>query len=197
MIFATIRAPSENVRAVAKAKGKEVSHMTVVIMDRPRHRELIQEVRSVGARIILITDGDVQPALACGMKNSGIDMLMGIGGAPEGVLSAAALKCLRGGFQGQLVFHKKGTDGEVDHAQIARARDTMGIADPDKLFTLDELAGGQVIFSATGVTDGSLLGGVKFAEDNRVQTQSLVMRSETRTIRYLTTEHDIAQKKLA
>ncbi|MCY4380670.1 MAG: class II fructose-bisphosphatase, partial [Proteobacteria bacterium] len=121
------KSPSDNVRAVAKAKGKDLSHVTVVIMDRLRHAAMIKEVREVGARIILISDGDVQPALACGLEDSGIDLLMGIGGAPEGVISAAALKCLKGGFQGRLVFHKKGTLGEIDHEQMARARDQMGI----------------------------------------------------------------------
>ena len=190
-----LKSPAENVRLVAEKKGKDVSHMTVVIMDRPRHAEMIADIRQIGARIVLITDGDVQPAVACGLDSSGIDMVMGIGGAPEGVLSAAALKCLGGGFQGQLVFHKKGTH-EVDDDQLQRAHHTMGLEDPQKIFTLDELVKGPVIFSATGVTDGSLLGGVKFLGNQRVKTHSLVMRSETRTVRFLTTDHDVSSHSI-
>lgn len=190
------KSPAANVRAVAEKKGKDVTHMTVVIMDRPRHHKMIAEIRRIGARIILISDGDVQPALACGLESSGIDLVMGIGGAPEGVLSAAALKCLGGGFQGQLVFHKKGSGGQIDHEQMARAQDKMGLSDPHKIFSMGELASGDVIFSATGVTDGSLLGGVKFLGSKRVKTHSLVMRSETRTVRFLTTDHDVASHSI-
>lgn len=186
------KSPAENVRLVAQQKGKDVAHMTVVIMDRERHAEMIAEIRAVGARIVLISDGDVQPAVACGLPSSGIDMVMGIGGAPEGVLSAAALSCLNGGFQGQLIFQKKGAQGSTDHEQLERAQSSMGIADPERIFTRDELVRGPVIFSATGVTDGSLLGGVQFLGHGRVKTHSLVMRSETRTVRFLTTDHDVA-----
>ena len=186
------KSAAENVRLVAQQKGKDVTHMTVVIMDRPRHAAMIAEIRALGARIILIGDGDVQPAVACGLESSGIDMVMGIGGAPEGVLSAAALSCLNGGFQGQLVFQTKGAQGEIDYEQLERAQDSMGISDPERVFSRDELVRGPVIFSATGVTDGSLLGGVKFLGRQRVKTHSLVMRSETRTVRFLTTDHDIA-----
>ena len=136
--------PAENIRAVAKALNKEVADVTVVILDRPRHEKLIGEVRKAGARIRLIGDGDVSAGIAPCWEESGIDLLMGVGGAPEGVITAAALKCLGGDFQGRLMFRN---DEE-------RARATkMGIKDLDKVYRLEELAKGSVMFCATGVTD--------------------------------------------
>ena len=183
-----------NLKVVAEAKGCKVKDLTIVIMDRSRHNQLIEDVRKAGARIRMILDGDIQPALSCGLEGSGVDLLMGVGGAPEGVLSAAALRCLDGGFQGQLVFHKKGGGNQIDHHQINRAREQMGIEDIDKVYNIDELAKGPVIFCATGVTEGSLLDGVSFLKNNKATTHSLVMRSETGTIRFIKSEHDIDKK---
>lgn len=181
----------DNIHNIARALCCEPADLTVVIMERPRHFDLIAEVRSTGARIQLITDGDVQPALATGLEHSGVDVLMGIGGAPEGVLAAAALRCLGGGFQGQLIFHQKGGGGITDHQQIKRAREDMGIEDIDKVYSIDELARGEVIFCATGVTAGSLLKGVNFSQGNKAHTHSLVMRSQTGTVRFIQTEHNL------
>ena len=188
------RPPLDNLKAVAKAKQCRVQDLTVVIMDRPRHHELIDQVRNAGARIRLILDGDIQPALACGLEESGVDLLMGIGGAPEGVLSAAALRCLDGGFQAQLVFHKKGTKAEIDYEQIDRAKNEMGITDLDRTYQIEDLASGPVIFCATGVTEGSLLDGVSFKKNNKASTHSIVMRSQTGTVRFIKTEHDLSKK---
>lgn len=175
----------DNVRNVAKALGKDVSELTIVIMQRPRHTDLIAKVRALGARIQLIDDGDVSASVATGINESGIDLLMGIGGAPEGVISAAAMKCLGGDFQGRLKFRN---DGE-------RVRATkMGIANLDKAFTLDELARGDVMFCATGITTGPLLKGVRFAPGGKALTHSIVMRSATGTVRNIEAEHTIERK---
>lgn len=176
---------TENIKRVAKALNKNVSDMTVVILDRPRHKELIDEARRTGARINLIGDGDVSAAVAAAWPDSGIDLLMGVGGAPEGVISAAAMQCLGGDFQGRLKFRN---DEE-------RARATkMGIKDLDKKFTIDELAAGSVMFIATGVTDGALLKGVRFLSDGKAKTHSIVMRSQTGTIRTIEGHHDLERK---
>ncbi len=173
--------PTENIKAVAKALNKHISEVTVIILDRPRHENLIKEVRGTGARIQLIGDGDVSAAVACSMEDTGIDMLLGVGGAPEGVISAAALKCLGGDFQGRLVFHKE--------EQKERAR-RMGVSDLAKAYQLNDLAAGQVMFCATGVTDGPLLKGVKFLSNGKVTTHSVVMRSRTGTIRNIEAVHN-------
>lgn len=175
----------DNVRKVAKALGKDVSEMSIVIMDRPRHQALIATVRALGARIQLIGDGDVSASVATGAPDSGIDMLMGIGGAPEGVISAAAMKCLGGDFQGRLKFRN---DGERERAL------KMGIKDLDKAFTLDELARGSVMFCATGITTGPLLKGVRFAPGKKALTHSIVMRSATGTVRHIEAEHSLERK---
>jgi fructose-1,6-bisphosphatase II len=175
------KSPEENVRTVAEVLRKDVSDVTVVILDRPRHQELISRVRSVGARIRLIGDGDVSAGIAPCWEDTGIDLLMGIGGAPEGVIAAAGIKCLGGDFQGRLKFRN---DGEIDRAK------KMGIADPHKIFKLDELAKGSVMFCATGVTDGPLLKGVRTLPNQRAHTHSIVMRSQTGTVRRIEAEHD-------
>lgn len=181
-----IDAPAEeNVRKVAKALGKDVSEMTVVIMERPRHTELIAKVRALGARIQLIGDGDVSASVATGIADSGIDLLMGIGGAPEGVISAAAMKCMGGDFQGRLKFRN---DGERERAL------KMGLKDLDQAHTLDQLAKGSVMFCATGITTGPLLKGVRFAAGKRALTHSIVMRSATGTIRHIEAEHSLERK---
>ncbi len=176
--------PEENLRRLANAKNCKVGDLTVVILDRPRHRELIGQVRRAGARIRLIGDGDVAAALACCEHSSGVDMLLGIGAAPEGVIAAAALRCMGGDFQGQLHFRNE--------EEKERAR-RMGIADLDKIYNLEELAAGHVMFVATGVTTGTLLQGVRFRPEGAT-TQSIVMRSQSGTIRHIDTEHRFDMK---
>ncbi|MCB0357689.1 MAG: fructose-bisphosphatase class II family protein, partial [Bdellovibrionales bacterium] len=181
------KSPEENIYAVSAALEKNVSDVTVVILDRPRHEELIQQVRATGARIRLIGDGDVSAGIATCWEDSGIDLLMGIGGAPEGVITAAALKCMEGDFQGQLIFRN---DQERERAL------KMGITDLDKKYTRDELAQGPVMFCATGVTDGPLLDGVRTLSKNRARTHSVVMRSMTGTIRHVEALHNFNLKDL-
>lgn len=173
--------PEENIRRVAEALRKNIEDMIVVILDRPRHKELIQAVRKIGARIRLIGDGDVSAGIAPCWEDSGIDLLMGIGGAPEGVITAAGQKCLGGDFQGRLKFRN---DGERERAI------KMGIKEPDRIFGRDELAKGSVMFCATGITDGPLLKGVHTLPGNRGTTHSIVMRSATGTVRRIEAEHN-------
>ncbi len=176
--------PTENLKRVAKAKKCEVEDLTVVILDRPRHEGLIAEVRRSGARIWLIGDGDVSAAIATCKPGSGVDVMMGTGGAPEGVIAAAALRCMGGDFQGQLAWRN---DNE-------RARATkMGVKDQDKVYAIDELARGNVMFCATGVTQGTFLDGVRFTAGG-AHTHSIVMRSETGTIRVIQAEHHFDRK---
>ncbi len=176
----------ENLKNIAKAKKCSIQDLTVVVLDRQRHEELIREIREAGSRIWLIGDGDVQAAIATAHPNTGVDVLMGTGGAPEGVIAAAALKCVGGNFQGRLKF--------TSEDQKKRAV-TMGVSDPNKVFSLEELAGGPVMFCASGVTDGSMLKGVKFFGGG-AKTYSLVMRSETGTTRFIETVHNFKKKKL-
>ncbi len=181
------KTPEENIRAVSEALSKSVSDTTVVILDRPRHEELICKVRSLGARIRLIGDGDVSAAIATCWEDSGIDLLLGIGGAPEGVITAAALKCLDGDFQGRLVFRN----------QKERERASkMGIENMDRAYSRDELARGPVMFCATGVTDGPLLKGVRTLPNNKAKTHSVVMRSATGTIRHVEALHNFDLKHI-
>ncbi|MBN8555354.1 MAG: class II fructose-bisphosphatase [Deltaproteobacteria bacterium] len=168
-----------NLEKIAKAKGVPVSNLTVVALNRPRHEEMIKEIRDLGARIRLIQDGDVSAAIATCEPETGIDVLMGTGGAPEGVIAAAALRCLDGDFQAQLIFRK---DDEKDRAR------KMGITDFEKIYKMEELAKGDVMFAATGVTTGTFLEGVSFFK-NGCTTHSVVMRSATGTIRRLTAKH--------
>lgn len=166
--------PAERVRALADAKGCAAKHITVCVLERPRHQEMIAEIRETGAGIRLITDGDVAGVMHCAEPDvTGIDMYMGTGGAPEGVLAAAALKCMGGQMIGRLVFRN---DDEK-----ARAAKT-GIEDLDRVYTRDEMVRGDVVFAATGVTDGSLLPGVK-RRPGWVQTETLLMRSKTGSVR--------------
>jgi len=171
--------PTENLKNIAKAKGCKVQDLTVVILNRPRHEDLISEVRESGARILLIGDGDISGAIATCNPDTGVDVLMGIGGAPEGVIAAAALRCIGGDMQGKLIFRK---DLEKQRAK------KMGIRDLDKTYSIEELASGNVMFCATGVTQGALLKGVRFTSKG-AKTHSVVMRSETGTVRYIESEH--------
>jgi len=176
--------PAENLSNLAKAKKMEVSDLVVCILDRPRHNELITKVREAGARIMLIGDGDVSGVIATSRAGSGVNIYMGVGGAPEGVLAAAALRCIGGQFQGRLVFR---TDDERGRAQ------RMGITDFDRKYTLHELATGNVMFAATGVTDGSMLKGVRRFHGGAT-TQSMVMRSTSGTVRIIDAEHNFHRK---
>lgn len=171
--------PSENLRRIAKSLKVYVEDLCVVILDRPRHQDLIRECRESGARIKLIGDGDVAGAIATAKEESGVNVLMGIGGAPEGVLAAAALKCLGGDFQGILKFRNK--------EEIERAK-AMGISDTNRVYEMDDLARSEVMFAATGVTFGDFLKGVRFFSGG-AHTQSIVMRSKSRTIRTIDTTH--------
>jgi fructose-1,6-bisphosphatase II / sedoheptulose-1,7-bisphosphatase len=176
--------PKVNLQNLAKAMKVDVADLVVCILDRPRHAELIAKTREAGARIVLIGDGDVSGVIATSSAESGVNMYWGIGGAPEGVLAAAALRCIGGQFQGRLVFRN---DDE-------RARATRcGITDFDRKYDLHELAGGDVMFAATGVTDGSMLKGVRrFA--GGASTQSVVMRSKTGTVRVIEATHNFKRK---
>lgn len=177
---------AENLQAVAKATEKDISDVVAVILDRPRHAQLIEQVRAAGARIKLITDGDVAAALNTGFEDTGVDILFGSGGAPEGVLAAAALKCLGGELLGRLL--------PEDEQQLERCRQ-MGITDIHKVLTMDDLVkGDDAIFAATGVTDGELLRGVRFMGKSRARTHSIVMRAQTGTIRFVEALHDLSRK---
>ncbi len=176
--------PTWNIPKVAKALNKEVSEVMVIVLDRPRHHDLIQEARQAGARIKLIGDGDVSAAVATCQESSGVDILMGTGGAPEGVIAAAALRCLGGDFQGQLQFRK---EEEKERAT------KMGIKNLHKIMGLDDLARGKVMFIATGVTNGSYLNGIRYF-GGACHTHSVVMRSETGTIREIRATHHLARK---
>lgn len=171
--------PTQNLREIARAKKCSISDLTAIILDRPRHAELIKEVRMSGARIWLIGDGDVSAAIATSQLDSGVDVLLGIGGAPEGVIGAAALRCRGGDFMGRLVFK--------NDEEKARAK-KMGITDLNKNYGIHDLAKGNVMFSATGVTQGTFLNGIRFFHGGAT-SHSVVMRSETGTMRYIQTEH--------
>lgn len=178
--------PTENLRAVARALGCELEDLTVVILDRPRHEALIREVRISGARIRLIPDGDVSGAISTAIQDSGVDILMGIGGGAEGILAAAALKCLGGDMQTRFVCRSE--------EEIERVR-KLGIDDIQKIFTIEDMVRGEnVMFAATGVTDGDVLKGVRFFKEG-AETYSLVMRSPTRTIRFIHTIHHMETVK--
>jgi len=173
------KTPTQNLQALAEAKRCNIEDLTVIILSRPRHEAIIKEVRQAGARIRLIGDGDVSAAIATTKPETGIDLLLGIGGAPEGVLAAAALRCVGGEFQGRLAPR--------NNEEIERAK-KMGVSDITKKFSIDELAAGDVMFAATGVTDGDYLDGVHFFPGGAT-TQSVVMRSKTRTIRIINATH--------
>jgi fructose-1,6-bisphosphatase II len=178
------KSPTWNLNALAEAKRSKVEELTAIILERDRHQPLIAEVRKAGARIRLITDGDVSAAIATCKDITGIDILFGIGGAPEGVLAAAALRCLGGDMQGRLKYR---SDDERARAE------KMGVKDHNKVYRVDELAQGNVMFAGTGVTEGTFLKGVRFFA-NGATTQSIVMRSQSGTVRIVDAEHDFTRK---
>ncbi|WP_308910117.1 class II fructose-bisphosphatase [Pseudokordiimonas caeni] len=171
---------SENVTAVAKARGKKISEMMVCVLDRPRHTQLIKELREIGCGVKLIGDGDVAGVINTTDRSGGVDMYMGAGGAPEGVLAAAALRCIGGQMQGRLLFR--------NDDERARAR-KWGITDLDRKYNMEDMASGDVIFAATGVTDGSLLEGVHRTIDGYITTETIVMRSKSKTVRRVKAQH--------
>lgn len=182
----------ENLKAVASAMDRAVEDLTVVILDRPRHAGIIKQVRDAGARIKLISDGDVSPAVNAAIEGTGVHMMLGVGGAPEGVLAAAAVKCLGGDMQGRL--WPDGTDAEKA-AQIARSK-SMGLADINKVLTINDLVSSDdVIFAATAITQGDLLNGVRYFGGG-VRTHSLVMRKASGTVRFIDAIHKYDQKPL-
>ncbi len=176
--------PLNNLKALAKAKGTEVSDLVVCILDRPRHAELIARVREAGARIMLISDGDVSGVIATSQTEAGVDMYIGAGGAPEGVLAAAALRCIGGQFQGRLLFRN-----DDEKSRAAR----WGITDLTKKYSLTELAKGNVMFAATGVTNGAMLRGVR-RYPGGAETHSVIMRSKSGTVRYIEASHNFTKK---
>jgi fructose-1,6-bisphosphatase class II len=178
------KTPTQNLHALAEARRCNVEDLTVIILARPRHEQIIKEVRQAGARIRLIGDGDVSAAIATTKPETGIDLLLGIGGAPEGVLAAAALRCVGGEFQGRL---KPRNESEIERAK------KMGVRDINKKFKIEELARGDVTFAATGVTDGDYLRSVHFFQGGAT-TQSVVMRSKSRTIRIINATHYFEHK---
>ena len=175
-----------NIKELAQFKKVNIEDLVICILNRERHIEDIEVIRSSGARIKMIDDGDVSAVIASVINSSNIDMYYGIGGAPEGVLAAAALQCLGGSIEGQLIFY--------NDQEILRAKKT-GINDLDKFYSLDDLAHGDIMFSATGVTDGTMLKGIKITK-NYAETHSIVMRSKTGTIRHINGEHNFLIKKL-
>jgi fructose-1,6-bisphosphatase II / sedoheptulose-1,7-bisphosphatase len=172
--------PDDNIRSLAKAKGVKPEHITALILDRPRHADMIAAVRKTGAAVHLITDGDVAGVIhTTDPKNTGVDIYMGIGGAPEGVLAAAALRCIGGQMQGRLVL-------DTDEKRERAAK--MGVKDPKKKYDMKDMVRGDCLFAATGVTTGALLRGVRFDKE-RIYTSTVVMRSATGTVRWIDAEH--------
>jgi fructose-1,6-bisphosphatase II / sedoheptulose-1,7-bisphosphatase len=176
------KSPTANIEAIAAAKGVKPNEVIACVLDRPRHDKLIAELRGIGCGIVLIPDGDVAGVIATTNPDTTIDVYMGSGGAPEGVLACAALRCVGGQFKGRLLFR--------NDDERARAR-KWGIEDLDRIYDLSDLAKGDVIFAATGVTDGSLLDGVKRRRDGKMTTESVVMRASSGTVRWIKGEHRI------
>ena len=184
MIVDLDETPANNLKNLARAKHAELADLVVCILDRPRHAELIAKVREAGARIMLIGDGDVSGVMATSDPETGIDIYMGSGGAPEGVLAAAALRCIGGQMQGRLLFRNDDERGRAHR---------LGITDLDRKYDLLELARGDVMFAATGVTNGTMLKGVRRIPGGAF-THSVVMRSKTGTVRYVEATHDFSRK---
>jgi fructose-1,6-bisphosphatase II / sedoheptulose-1,7-bisphosphatase len=169
----------ENIVSLAKAKGVKPSEITAILLDRPRHADKIAAIRKLGASVALITDGDVAGVIHCAEPKTGIDIYLGIGGAPEGVLSAAALRCIGGQMQTRLV---------IDTDELRARTEKMGIRDPKKKYEIEDMVKGDCLFAATGVTNGPMLQGVKFNKDT-IETETVVMRSTTGTVRRVIAEH--------
>ncbi len=189
-----IEAPvEENLRNIARRLGRDVDDLTVVCLDRDRHRQLVADVRAAGARIRLISDGDLSTAISAAVAGTNIHALMGIGGAPEGVITAAAMKCLNGEIQAKLVFDHERLGVDKDKIppidQLMKRINSMGITDTNKIYDTNDLAPGKkIIFAATGVTDGSLLKGVRFFGEGK-RTHSVVMTTDSKSIRFVDTVH--------
>jgi fructose-1,6-bisphosphatase II / sedoheptulose-1,7-bisphosphatase len=186
------KSATENLKILSECLNRSIEELVVVVMDRPRHKELIQEIRTAGARVRLISDGDVSAAISCAFGGTNIHALMGIGAAPEGVISAAAMRCLGGHFQGQLIYDpevvKTGLIGESKEGNLARLKE-MGIEDPDRVYNDNELASGEtVLFAACGITPGTLMDGVRFFNGG-ARTQSLVISNQSKTARFVDTIH--------
>ena len=186
------KSATENLQILSDCLDRSIDELVVVVMDRSRHQDLIKEIRNAGARVRLISDGDVSAAISCAFAGTNIHALMGIGAAPEGVISAAAMRCLGGHFQGQLIYDpaivKTGLIGESKESNIARLQE-MGINDPDKVYNAEELAKGEtVLFAACGITPGTLMNGVRFFGGG-ARTQSLVISSQSKTARFVDTVH--------
>ncbi len=179
-VIALDRSPQDNVAALAKAKGCPPADVVACVLDRPRHAEIIAGVREAGARVCLIPDGDVAGVIATSTDDTGIDIYIGTGGAPEGVLAAAALRCIGGQMEGRLVFRNDEERGRAE---------AMGIEDLGRVYALEDLASGNVIFAATGVTDGSMLSGVH-RDGTIATTETIVMRSSSGTVRWIKARHD-------
>jgi fructose-1,6-bisphosphatase II / sedoheptulose-1,7-bisphosphatase len=174
----------ENILSLAKAKGVKPSEITAILLDRPRHADIIAKVRKVGAAVALISDGDVAGVIHCAEPKTGIDIYLGIGGAPEGVLAAAALRCIGGQMQTRLV---------IDSDELRKRIETMGIKDPKRKYEIEDMVKGDCLFAATGVTTGAMLQGVKFGK-NVIETETVVMRSLTGTVRRVLAEHRQLEK---
>lgn len=193
------KSATENLKIISDCMDRAVEELVVVVMDRPRHKELIQEIRNAGARVRLISDGDVSAAICCGFAGTNIHALMGVGAAPEGVLAAAAMRSLGGHFQGQLIYdpevvktpesEKWTREGNIDRLK------EMGIDDPDKVYDAEELASGQtVLFAGCGITPGTLMNGVRFFPGG-ARTQTMVISTQSKTVRFVDTIHLFDQPK--
>jgi fructose-1,6-bisphosphatase II len=180
------QSPEINIKRIARAKDKYIEDVTVCILDRERHLGLIDSIRKTGARIKLINDGDISGAVATAMEDKSIDILMGVGGAIQGVVAAAALKCLGGDMQARFVYRD-----DADRGRVAE----MGETDLDRIYRIEDLARGNIVFVATGVTNGELLQGVDFFSGG-ARTHSIVMRSKTRTVRFITAMHHFDYKPM-
>ncbi|MCL2923660.1 MAG: class II fructose-bisphosphatase [Trichodesmium sp. MAG_R04] len=192
------KSATDNLKIISECMERTVEELVVVVMDRPRHKELINEIRAAGARVRLISDGDVSAAISCAFSGTNIHALMGIGAAPEGVISAAAMRALGGHFQGQLIYDpaivKTGLIGESKEDNMNRLKE-MGIKDPDKVYNAEELASGEtVLFAACGITPGTLMEGVRFFPHG-ARTQSLVISSQSKTARFVDTVHMFGESK--
>ena len=192
------KSATENLKILAECLNRSIEELVVVVMKRERHDELIKEIREAGARVRLISDGDVSAAISCAFGGTNIHALMGIGAAPEGVISAAAMRCLGGHFQGQLIYDpavvKTGLIGESREGNLERLA-SMGINDPDRVYNADELASGEtILFAACGITPGTLMDGVRFFHGG-ARTQSLVISNQSKTARFVDTVHMFDQPK--